>query len=766
MQPRRILLAPITAALAACSGGTSIETVSGQVIGSYYRNALVCIDSDGDGRCGPNEASTRSGAQGEWTLPVPGTSAGYVAEIGADAIRVVGSTTTPVDRPIVFRVHPKLLDGGTVVMSALSTALTADIESGLSADDARKSMAERIGVSPAKLGTDFNRESDDAIRGLLVAQSNRTTALIQDVVANARDRRGEMNSALTAMAPSTQQGTVKYAWTQIAAPGTPFSKLEFTGLDTGGSLTDDPTKVDNGAAHPIVSLESPNAPLYAAGTIWARAIVAPDAQGRANCPSIVLNGVAKPMTVRASPVKGVTSPGSRYGSSIPVDFNVLTCEAAMPPGTTTASIAGSPLKVPSSSRNLQRIVVVGDTGCRLKGPTAFVQTAEGVISGGDPLQDCTSEAAWPWAKIARLAASFEPDLILHNGDLHYREGFPEGVEVRFGGAANAANGGSERNNTTLIKPKFVAAKIDDSVTYGWRAWEEDFFKSAGPLLGVAPWAITRGNHESCDRAAQGWFRFLDPRNFPAGEPEYDAAYKPGTSYSNSKFCSQYIDPVAMQLGDLQLVLLDVGMMNSAPGLNSSKGATNVDHVRVARQLSAIAALPASTDENVVSWVVSHKPFFAYSGSAAAAGNVPKSAGADTWQLQKAIATGTESVASGNGKLPANTQMTHAGHIHGFQMLSFPPAANLPINVLMGTTGDNLEGLIEANTGTALAKAAFGNDITAGAWPWFDQLVATVTVRATKWYGAFASVVPVNFSSSAVTGGGARKPRSTPSSRSS
>ena len=41
--------------------------------------------------------------------------------------------------------------------------------------------------------------------------------------------------------------------------------------------------------------------------------------------------------------------------------------------------------------------------------------------------------------------------------------------------------------------------------------------------------MTHGNHELCDRAAQGWFRFLDTRNFPkAGaayartdEPEYD-----------------------------------------------------------------------------------------------------------------------------------------------------------------------------------------------------------------------------------------------------
>ena len=41
-------------------------------------------------------------------------------------------------------------------------------------------------------------------------------------------------------------------------------------------------------------------------------------------------------------------------------------------------------------------------------------------------------------------------------------------------------------------------------------------------------------------------------------------------------------------------------------------------------------------------------------------------------------------------------MTHAGHIHGFQMVSQPAETGMPISILMGTSGDNLEGLIEAN----------------------------------------------------------------------
>ena len=124
-----------------------------------------------------------------------------------------------------------------------------------------------------------------------------------------------------------------------------------------------------------------------------------------------------------------------------------------------------------------------------------------------------------------MAASFNPDLIVYNGDMHYREGFPEDVEKAFGGSANAASGGSQQDNAA-VKAKFAAAGISDSVNYGWRAWEEDFFKAAGPLLGAAPWAMTRGNHELCDRAAQGWFRFLDTRNFPKAGAAYARTDEP------------------------------------------------------------------------------------------------------------------------------------------------------------------------------------------------------------------------------------------------
>jgi hypothetical protein len=756
------------AVIAGCSKGSDsiTPTVSGVVVGSYFRNALVCADQNGNGRCDNGEPSGRTDNNGAFKINyVAGTD--ILAEIGTDATRYEPSdnSTSTVARAFVFRAHrsslPAQTSGALVVLSAQTTAVAADVDAGTSLTTAQTKLAAQLGVDIGKVNADYNLEADSVAKGILTAYANNAIGVIQDVVASVvagADLRSELNAALTV--GSTQVGTVAYVWTQFGADDTPFSKLDITGISSG-ALNDNPNTVANGAATFTTALQSPNASLLASGGLFARAIVIPTA-GAAACPAARINGVAATMTVRAPAATAVLSNGSFYGSAANVDFPVLTCELAIPATARSASVAGRPLKVVNSTSRINRILVMGDTGCRVKGPTAFNQTAAGVLGGGDPLQDCSSEAAWPFNKLSKVAASFSPDLILHNGDLHYREGFPTGTENRFGGAANAANGGTSVDNATILA-KFQAAGIADSITFGWRAWEEDFFKATGPLLASAPWAITRGNHELCDRAGQGWYRFLDPRRFPkagsayaaSDEPAYDSAYRRGSSFSVTKNCSQYTDPVSIVLSDLHLVLLDVGMMNDVPGLSSSLGASNGDHVRVARQLSALSQLPASTDTSKVTWIVSHKPFFAYAGAAANATNTPGSPVARTWQLQKAIIPGTESVASGNGTLPANTQMTHAGHIHGFQLLSQPASTNLPMSVMMGTSGDNLEGLIEANSGTPHASPSFGNNISTGNFPWLDQIINGTTVRGARWFVPSAAN-PLNFSSSPIVNPGRKE----------
>ena len=56
--------------------------------------------------------------------------------------------------------------------------------------------------------------------------------------------------------------------------------------------------------------------------------------------------------------------------------------------------------------------------------------------------------------------------------------------------------------------------------------------SAAPLLAVAPWIVTRGNHEECARAGQGWSRFLDVRPFAAAMSCDDPANDNSGTVSN------------------------------------------------------------------------------------------------------------------------------------------------------------------------------------------------------------------------------------------
>jgi phosphodiesterase/alkaline phosphatase D-like protein len=77
----------------------------------------------------------------------------------------------------------------------------------------------------------------------------------------------------------------------------------------------------------------------------------------------------------------------------------------LPSGITSAVVDGLPLPLPKTYP--QRLVVVGDTGCRLKDEEAF--------------QACHDAQAWPFESIARSAARWRPDLVIHLGDYLYRE---------------------------------------------------------------------------------------------------------------------------------------------------------------------------------------------------------------------------------------------------------------------------------------------------------------------------------------------------------
>ncbi len=203
----------------------------------------------------------------------------------------------------------------------------------------------------------------------------------------------------------------------------------------------------------------------------------------ANCPEISIDGSTHAMQVRAAPDE---------------NFPVTVCDAALPQGTREARVLDQQLKLPQAQ--LERVVVIGDTGCRLK---------------GEHVQSCNNPAQWPLAQIAENAAKTNPQLVIHVGDYHYRE-----------------------SPCIVDKADCAGSPYGDN----WAAWNADLFTPARSLLQAAPWAIVRGNHEDCARAGNGYFRLLDPRPLPAS-------------------CPTYSDPYAIEYVEPRLLILDNSAVN-------------------------------------------------------------------------------------------------------------------------------------------------------------------------------------------------------------
>jgi len=173
----------------------------------------------------------------------------------------------------------------------------------------------------------------------------------------------------------------------------------------------------------------------------------------ASCPLLHSDAGDRPMAVRAA---------------ADADF-ALTCSAPIPAGAKTAVVSDVMLPVPVA--HPQRILVLGDTGCRIKGAT---------------LQACNDPAQWPFPQLAAAAAGMKPDLVIHVGDYLYRESAcPSGNQ----GCAGSPWGDN------------------------WTTWKADFFDPAAPLLAAAPIVLVRGNHEDCKRAGPGWTRLEGPAAF-------------------------------------------------------------------------------------------------------------------------------------------------------------------------------------------------------------------------------------------------------------
>jgi predicted phosphodiesterase len=167
------------------------------------------------------------------------------------------------------------------------------------------------------------------------------------------------------------------------------------------------------------------------------------------------------------------------------------------------------------------------------------------------VQACHDPNAWPFARIARSAAAWNPDLVLHVGDYFYRDSpCPAG---------NAACAGNPWGDT-------------------WAAAQADFFAPAEPLLQAAPWIFVRGNHEGCQRTGNAWFRLLDPRPLP-------------------QECTDQTEPYTVPIGARTLFVLDTTTAHDLRAVPETV-------TYFATQLAALA-------ENRPVWLLSHKPFWAF-----------------------------------------------------------------------------------------------------------------------------------------------------------
>jgi len=339
------------------------------------------------------------------------------------------------------------------------------------------------------------------------------------------------------------------------------------------------------------------------GAAVARVVIA--APG--DCPSITIDGTARAMAERVP---------------VPTGFQPA-CQAEIPQGARSASVGDQTLKLPKA--NPSRIVALGDTGCRVK-----------VSKEGSEVQDCNDPAQWPFLQIAARAAQERPDLVIHVGDYLYRESkCPAESEAQCGGTP-----------------------VGDD----WEAWNADFFTPAAKLLAAAPWALSRGNHESCDRSWRGWFYYLDPRPWSGN-------------------CERYSQPYAVKLGSFELIMLD----------SSETSEDALVDKQVSTYTKQLAGLHA---ENA--WLVDHHPFWGFKENPEGGAPVPLAA-----PLQEAW----------DRVWPKGIGMILSGHVHLFELVSLDHGR--PVQVVVGDGGTLLSEKLQASVnGTVIRGAVVASSVVA------------------------------------------------------
>ncbi|SBT45201.1 metallophosphoesterase family protein [Micromonospora auratinigra] len=273
------------------------------------------------------------------------------------------------------------------------------------------------------------------------------------------------------------------------------------------------------------------------------------------------------------------------------------------------------------------IAEIGDTGCR--------------IPAVGPAQICTGQPDnWPLQRVATNAATspVPPNLVVHTGDYIYRTRPEQQPAPLCGGPGTSTS------------------------PHTWGCLVTDFFEPAQALLARAPFVFVRGNHETCGRSGEVWFRYLAP----TPNPNACAATPP----------EDYSPPVRIDAGTLRLLLMDT----SCAG-DDQPVATCATSQRVPTYTAEFERVNTSLVGPGDNFLLSHTPIWAVVGQSPF-GN-PEYIDGD---LEKAVAGTTLQT------LDAGIRLILSGHVHLYQMLDFDrsTAPRRPPQVTVGDSGTALD----------------------------------------------------------------------------
>lgn len=275
------------------------------------------------------------------------------------------------------------------------------------------------------------------------------------------------------------------------------------------------------------------------------------------------------------------------------DYTETVCELIAE--TSAQNISIDNIQVPILPEKISKIAFIGDTGCRVN---ALFQ------------QECNSVDSWPLKKNLDSIVLHKPDLIIHVGDYHYRK--------------------TKCRNTQ---------KCGDIYGYNKEAWYADWFEPAKNTLPQSSFLFVRGNHENCDRAYEGWFRYLDPYPF---SPEK---------------CENLVPSWSLNAGPMRFFIFD-----------SSSGEDIFTNQSIADAFEKQFDKLTQDSSDKPTWFLTHRPLW----------RSPKK----EFLTLKSHGNLTQIEAFGD-KFPSNVTTIVSGHIHIAQILLMD---NVPDQIIVGNGG--------------------------------------------------------------------------------